>query len=139
MGRSLRGAKRAQLYFDCLRRLLDVEQAGEVNGATTRLLGAVVDTYLPVNVEDRTALRVHLQATGGDVMAIEATELTWRDQVELGATRQAIKTIIEARFGRVSPALEAALEGSRSEEALDALLRHAAVAPTEDAVLEQLP
>jgi hypothetical protein len=47
MGRSLRGTKRAQLYFDCLRRLLDAARAGEVNQATTRLLGAVIDTYLP--------------------------------------------------------------------------------------------
>jgi len=64
MGRSLRGTRRAQLYFDCLRQLLEAAQAGEVNQATTRLLGAVIDTYLPVNVEDRVALRVQLEAQG---------------------------------------------------------------------------
>ena len=88
MGRSLRGTRRAQLYFDCLRRL-EAAQAGAVNQATTRLLGAVIDTYLPVNVEDRVALRVQLEAEGqgGAVMAIAATELTWRDQVEFQAKR----------------------------------------------------
>jgi len=106
---------------------------------------AVTDTYLPVGVEDRTAPapRVQVEATGGDVIAIETAELTWRDQVERGAIararREDIRTIIEARFGRVSSALEAALEGVQSEETLDALLRRAAVALTEDAVLEQLP
>jgi len=73
-----------------LRRLLEAAQAGEVNQATTRLLGAVIDTYLPVNVEDRAALRVQLEAQGqgGELMAIEATELTRRDQVEREATRR---------------------------------------------------
>jgi len=118
MGRSLRGAQRARLYFACLQRLLAAEQAGEVNQAATRLLGAVIDTYLPVTVEDRTALRVQLQATGGDVMAIEATELTWRDQVELEAMREAIATVIKARFGQVSPTIQATLEGTQSEDAL---------------------
>jgi len=33
-------------------------QVGQVTRATLRLLGAVIDTYPPVNVEDRTALRV---------------------------------------------------------------------------------
>jgi len=47
MGRSLRGTRRAQLYFACLRRLLDAERAGEVNRAALQLLGAVIDTYLP--------------------------------------------------------------------------------------------
>jgi hypothetical protein len=106
---------------------------------------AVIDTYLPVGVEDHLAPapRVQVEATGGDVIAIETAELAWRDQVELEATtrarRENIRTIIEARFGRVSSALEAPLEGVQSEETLDALLRRAAVALTEDAVLEQLP
>jgi len=141
MGRSLRGAKRAHLYFACLKRLLDAEQAGQVNRATLQLLGAVIDTYLPVNVEDRAALRVQLQATGGDMMAIETTELTWRDQVEFAAIsrakREDIRMIIEARFGQVSSGIAARLESMQSEEALDAFLRRAAVAPTEDDLLTQ--
>ncbi len=138
MGRSLRGTRRAQLYFDCLRRLLEAAQAGVVNQATTRLLGAVIDTYLPVNVEDRAALRVQLEAQGqgDDVMVIETTELTWRDQIELEATRKDIRTVIQARFGRVSPAMQTTLEGLQSEDALDAFLRRAVVAPTEDALLQ---
>jgi len=116
-------------------------QVGQVNRATLQLLGAVIDTYLPVNVEDRTALRVQLQATGGDMMAIETTELTWRDQVEFAAIsrakREDIRMIIEARFGQVSSGIAARLESMQSEEALDAFLRRAAVAPTEDDLLTQ--
>lgn len=37
MGRSLRGARRAQLYCACLRSLLDAAQAGTVNQATTEI------------------------------------------------------------------------------------------------------
>jgi len=74
------------------------------------------------------------------VMAIEATELTWRDQVELEAAREAtrkdIRTAIQARFGRVSPAMQTTLEGMQSEEALDAFLRRVAVASTEDDLLQ---
>ncbi len=69
-------------------------------------------------------------------MAIEATELTWRDQVELEATRKNIGTVIQARFGRVSPAMQTALEGMQSDEALDAFLRRVAVASTEDDLLQ---
>ena len=70
-------------------------------------------------------------------MVIETTELTWRDQIELEARRKDIRTIIEARFGHISSAVDATLEGTRSEEALDAFLRRAAVAPTEDDLLNQ--
>jgi len=138
MGRSLRGARRAQLYFDCLRRLLDAAQAGEVNQAATRLLGAVIDTYLPVDVEDRVALRVQLEAQGqgGAVMAIEATELTWRDQVEFQANRKSIRAVIQTRFGHISPAVEATLESTRSEEALAEFLRRAITTPTEGELIE---
>ncbi len=141
VGHSLRGAKRAQLYFDCLRRLLDAERAGEVNRATTRLLGAVVDTYLSVDVEDRTALRGHLQATGGDVMAIEATELTWRDQVEMeGATRaerEFIRELVRRKFERVSPEIESLIDRTEAEDDLKALFGRAIDARTESDLLRQ--
>jgi len=138
MGRALRGTRRAQLYFDCLRRLLEAARAGEVNQAATRLLGAVIDTYLPVDVEDRVALQVQLetQGQGGEVMAIAVTELTWRDQVEFQAKREYIRAVIQTRFGQVSPAVEATLESMQSEEALDAFLRRAVAAPTEDELVE---
>ncbi len=74
-------------------------------------------------------------------MVIETTELTWRDQVELEASvrasRKDIRSIIQVRFGRVSPAVEAALEGMQSEDALDVFLRRAAIAPTEDDLLQE--
>ncbi len=73
-------------------------------------------------------------------MVIEATELTWRDQVELeGATRakrEAIRTIIQVRFGQVAAAVETTLVGMQSEDALDAFLRRAAAAATEDDLLQ---
>ena len=141
MGRSLRGTRRAQLYFDCLRRLLEAAQAGVVNQATTRLLGAVIDTYLPVNVKDRAALRVQLEAQGqgDDVMVIEATELTWRDQVELEATRKNIRRAIQVRFGHVTPEVEELINNTASDTDLDALFDRALLARTENDVLRAAP
>jgi len=145
MGRSLRGTRRARLYFACLRRLLDAEQAGEINRAVTRLLGAVIDTYLPVNVEDRAALRVQLQAEGqgGEVMAIEATELTWRDQVELEATRRTkrenIRRALHVRFGQVAPEVEELINNTAADADLDALFDRVLLARSESDVLRGAP
>jgi hypothetical protein len=144
-GRSLRGTRRAQLYFDCLRRLLEAAQAGAVNQATTRLLGAVIDTYLPVNVEDRVALRVQLEAQGqgGAVMAIEATELTWRDQVELEATRrtkrEVIRRALHVRFGHVAPEVEELIDNTAADTDLDALFDRALLARSESDVRRAAP
>lgn len=69
-------------------------------------------------------------------MAIAVTELTWRDQVEFQASRKDIRTVIQTRFGQVSPTMQAALQSMQSEEALDAFLRRAAAAPTEDELVE---
>jgi len=111
MGRSLRGTRRARLYFACLRRLLDAEQAGEINRAVTRLLGAVIDTDLPVNVEDRVALRVQLQAEGqgGEVM-VRLTDfpqlrlLAWnRSSDDVLDDREAL-ALYEANWRFVDPA-----------------------------------
>jgi len=89
---------------------------------------AVTDTYLPVDVEDRTAPapRVQVEATGGDVMAIETAELAWRDQVELEATTRArrenirraiedIRRAIQVRFGHVARPIEEVIDNAASD------------------------
>jgi len=135
MGRSLRGAARARLYYGCVRRLIDAERAGEVNPATRELLGDVVETYLPVEAQDRAAWRQQLEMEGGDIMALEATELTWRSRVDLEATlrtrREDIRKVVQVRFGRVSPEMEAVIDGIEAEEALNALFDQALAAQTE--------
>jgi len=92
---------------------------------------------LPVNVEDRVALRVQLEAQGqgGEVMVIEATELTWRDQVELEATRKNIRRAIQVRFGHVTPEVEALINNTASDTDLDALFDRALLARTENDML----
>jgi len=101
-GRSLRGTRRAQLYFDCLRRLLEAAQAGAVNQATTRLLGTVIDTYLPVNVEDRVALRVQLEAQGQGGEALALYEANWRfvDPARLSKEERALIDRLVTNVGR---------------------------------------
>ncbi len=128
-----------------MRRLLEAAQAGEVNQATTRLLGALIDTYLPVNVEDRVALRVQLEAQGqgGEAMAIETTELTWRDQVELEATRRTkredIRRALHVRFGHVAPEVEELIDNTAADTDLDALFDRALLARSEDDVRRDAP
>ena len=128
-----------------MRRLLEAAQAGEVNQATTRLLGALIDTYLPVNVEDRAALRVQLEAQGqgGEAMAIETTELTWRDQVELEATRRAkrevIRRALHVRFGQVAPEVEELINNTAADADLDALFDRVLLARSESDVLRGAP
>ena len=128
-----------------MRRLLEAAQAGEVNQATTRLLGALIDTYLPVNVEDRVALRVQLEAQGqgGEAMAIETTELTWRDQVELEATRRTnredIRRALHVRFGHVAPEVEELIANTAADTDLDALFDRVLLARSEDDVRRDAP
>ena len=134
MGRPLRGAKRAQLHFDCLEHLLAAERAGEINPATMELLGDVVETYLPLSVEDRTALRLQLQAEG-EVAAMETTELTWRSRFKLEVRREDIKRVVQVRLGRLSPEVEAAINAITADEVLDAFFDRALVAQTESDLL----
>jgi len=139
MGRARRGAARARLYYRCLQRLLDAERAGEVNQATMELLGDVVETYLTIGADDRAALRRQVEVEGGDIMALEATELTWRSRVDLDVTvrtrREDIRKIVEVRFGRVSPEVDAVIGETEAEEELNALFERALQAQTENDVL----
>jgi len=139
MGRARHGAVRAQLYYRCLQRLMDAERAGEVNRATVELLGDVVETYLIIGADDRAALRRQVEAEGGDIMALEATELTWRSRVDLDVTvrtrREGIRKAVEVRFGRVSPEVDAGIGETETEEELNALFERALRAQTENDVL----
>jgi hypothetical protein len=135
MGRSLRGAARARLYYSCLRRLFDAERTGAINPATRELLGDVVGTYLPVGADDRAAFRQQLEAERGDSMPLAVSELTWLSRVDLEVTlrtlRKDIKKVVQARFGQVSPEVATLIDGTEDEEALEALFDQALVAQTE--------
>lgn len=129
MGRSLRGAERAQLYYFCLQRLLDAERSGKINRAVLELLGDVIETYLPIGEVERMALRQQVMMEGGDIMALDATELTWRSRMDWEVTvrtrREDIRRIIRTRFGHVSADVEELIRGTDTEDGLDALFDHA--------------
>ena len=71
---------------------------------------------------------------------MEATELTWADQVFLRgrqegvvlAMREDIRRVVRARFGSVPPSLETALQGMTREEELATLFDRALKAQTVD-------
>ena len=69
-------------------------------------------------------------------MTMEATELTWADQIDLRTTlrtrREVIRELVQARFGSVSPRLSTLIDSIDSEEDLKALFRRAIAAQTED-------
>ena len=73
--------------------VLDAERGGEVDAAGAFLLGNLVVTYLPLTDEEREALRVQLEQKGDVTM--EATELTWADQISLRARREDIPFLAE--------------------------------------------
>jgi hypothetical protein len=139
MGRSLRGAARARLYYACVQLLIEAGRTGMVNRAALDLLGDVVETYLSTGQEDRGELRRRLVADGGDSMALDVTELTWRSRRDLELTFRIrgddIRRITRLRFGRVADEVEAAIAGAETVEALDSLLDRAVVAKTEDELL----
>jgi len=72
-------------------------------------------------------------------MVIEATELTWRDQVEIEATRKAIKRAIQVRFVHVTPEVEELIDNAAEDTDLDALFDRALLARTENDVLRAEP
>jgi hypothetical protein len=135
------GDRRAQvaLHLACLRRIRQAQETGEIDEARTFLLVNMVATYLPLSDDERQALQVQLQQEGDPTL--EATELTWADQVFLRgrqegreegrqegrqegtvlAMREAIRRVVRARFGSVPPALESALQAMTREEELAAL------------------
>ena len=139
MGRSLRRAKRAELYVTCLQRLMDAERQGDIDRDTANLLNDVVETYLPISGEDRTALRVQWEREGRSAETMKTTELTWQSRIDQEVTirtrREDIREIVHRKFGRVAPEIEALIDGTDSEDDLKALFGRAIDARTEHDVL----
>ncbi len=132
-------AARITLYLTCLRRLLDAQRAGDLDAARAFLLGNVVETYNSFSDEERDALRVQLEQEGDTTM--EATELTWADRITLRTAlqtiRKDIRQLMQIRFGRVLPEMEARINSAESEEELEALFKHAAMTQTEDDLVRE--
>ena len=83
--------------------------------------------------EEREALRVQLKQEGDVTM--EATELTWADRISLRTRREDIKRLVQFKFGRVSPEVDARVEATETEDGLTALFDRALVAQNEDELL----
>src|SRR5947209_7318434 len=134
----LPGERQAQirLHLACLRRVLDAERSGQVDAARAFLLGNLVATYLPLTDEERDALRVQLEQEGDVTM--DATELTWADQISLRTQRKDIRRLIQFKFGHVSPEIDALIEATETEDGLTALFDRALVAQNEDELLRPL-
>ena len=70
----------------------------------------------------------------------EATELTWRSRIDLEVTlrtrREDIRELMQDKFGRVSPEVEAMIGAASTEDDLRALFRRAIAAQTESNLLQ---
>lgn len=130
-------AEQIALHLASLRRVREAMEAGQVDEGRAYLLVNLIATYLPLSDAERDALRVQLQQQGDPTM--EVTELTWADRVfqqgEQQGMREAIRQMLCARFGRVSPEVEARLAQITREEDLTAFIGHAAVAESEAELL----
>jgi len=65
--------------------------------------------------------------------------LTWRSRVDLDVTvrtrREDIRKVVEVRFGRVSPEVNAVIDETETDEELNALFERALRAQTENDML----
>jgi hypothetical protein len=63
---------------------------------------------------------------------MDATELTWADQIDLRSSlrtrREDIRRLVQLKFGRVSSDVDALVEATETEEGLTALFDRAVVA-----------
>lgn len=90
------------LHLAGLRRVHQARLAGEIDDAHAFLLVNLIATYLPLSARERDELRVQWQQEGDPTM--EATELTWADQVyregreegRVQGLREAIDRLIRA-------------------------------------------
>ena len=73
---------------------------------------------------------------------MDATELTWADQIDLHSSlrtqRKDIRRLVQLKFGRVSPEINALVEATETKEGLTALFDRAVVAQNEDELLRPL-
>jgi hypothetical protein len=123
-----------RLHLACLQRVHDAERGGTVNAAQAFLLVNLVATYLPLTEEERDALRVQLSQEGDVTM--DATELTWADRISLGTRRADIRRLVQLKFGRVSPEVDALIENVDSEEAAGQLFDRVFAVQTESDLLQ---
>jgi hypothetical protein len=120
--------------------VLDAERGGEVDAARAYLLANLVETYLPLSVEEREELRVQLQQeddTGMETTALEWAQQLFRDN-SLRTRREDVRRAIQLRFGRVLPEVDALVEATATEDGLTALFDRAVVAQNEDELLQPL-
>jgi hypothetical protein len=121
-----------RLHITALRRVLDAARAGDVDAAQAFLLGNLIDTYLPLSVEEQAELRVQL---GQGDRSMGTREWTWADQLaletRLAGERRTTRHLIQRKFGRVPPDVEREIESITTEEELMALFDRALAAVTE--------
>jgi len=134
-------AAQIQLHLAALRRVLAAARAGEVNVAQAFLLASLVDTYLPLSIQERAEV-VELEQGGNTTMDVPtgAPTLEWAQQLfrdnALRRQREDIRRILQVRFGRVTPEVDGVLEAMATEEDATAFLERAVVAPTEGELLQ---
>jgi hypothetical protein len=112
-----------------------------VDEARAYLLINLIATYLPLSDAERSALQVQLEQQGDTTL--EATELTWADQLILQgreqgreeALRETILRLARVRFGRVSPTLEQAVQALTREEEMLAFFDRVLNAQREDDII----
>ena len=125
----------------CLQRVLDAMASGQVDAARAFMLGNLIETYLPLSAREREDLRVQWEQEGD--MTMEATQLTWADELmlrnELQTKRKDIKDVIAFKFGEVPSDVDAAIDSATTEQELTALFQRAAVARTQDDLLQTSP
>jgi hypothetical protein len=71
-------------------------------------------------------------------VTLEATDLTWADQISLRTRREDVRRAIQLRFGRVSPEVDALVEATETADGLTALFDRAVLAQNEDELLRPL-
>lgn len=146
-------AAQIALHLAGLRRVHQARLSSEIDEARAFLLVNLIATYLPLSEREREELRVQLQQEGDPTM--EATELTWADQVyregreeghvqgrvqgleegRVQGLREAIARLARARFGRVAPELEATIAAMTREDELAAFVERVGQAHSEDDLL----
>lgn len=112
------------VHLAALRHVREASEAGQVDQARAFLLVNFIATYLPLSDDERAELRVQLEQQGDTTL--EATELTWADQLimqgrEQGreeALRDTILRAVRLRFGSASPALEQTVQAMTREDEL---------------------
>ncbi len=115
---------RIDVHLAGLRRVREALEAGQVDEARAFLLVNLIATYLPLSSDERSALQVQLEQQGDTTL--EATELTWAEQMILQGReqgreeglREMILRLARARFGDVSPPLEQAVGAMTREDEL---------------------